>query len=382
MEGALVAFAARLPGQLVGERAAAGVGVQVGEPPGGQAHRAVGLHRGPDIGTLGARVARRGEVVVDDSGRRRCASGSPPVRAAQVAARPAHEPVAIELVGAHVGEQTHLIGGRTDQQVDLGGVAAASNASVGVRSSTSPSTTGWNGIEPTCNISGTAAAIWASSRRSTGIVAQFVDVARAELIEEQAGDAGSDLGVVGEVDARALGDGATHAITEERRGEQVDQRAGARRLTEGRHPGRIAAEARPALSCTHWSASSWSRRPGLVTRAGVEAADRAQVEEAEHPDPVVERHDHDVLLGGQTRTVVGGRRCAAHLERAAVDPHQDRARVAVGGRTPHVQAEAVLVARRRRLESGHDAGEHPVAGLHRGRAERCGGRERPPTGWR
>ena len=68
-----------------------------------------------------------------------------------------------------------------------------------------------------------------------------------------------------------------------------------------------------------------------------------EVGEAEGVEPMVHAHEHDVPRAGEVRAVVAVLLDAvAGGEAAAVHPHQDRALLAVRGRGPHVQVQAVF----------------------------------------
>ena len=96
------------------------------------------------------------------------------------------------------------------------------------------------------------------------------------------------------------------------------------------------------LSRTHSSAATWSSRPALPEPCELGAEQVGEVQEAERPEPVVDRDDDDVAVLHERVPSYHGVSPAPEHERAAVDPHHHRPpRVVARGR-PHVEVEAVL----------------------------------------
>ena len=101
------------------------------------------------------------------------------------------------------------------------------------------------------------------------------------------------------------------------------------------------------LRCTQRSAASWSSRPKLPLAVDAPVPRPGHVEEAERAEPVVDRHDDDVVGRHDERTVVLV--AGAGGEPAAVDHDEHREpvpRLAVpvqAGRRVHVEVQAVLV---------------------------------------
>jgi hypothetical protein len=97
-----------------------------------------------------------------------------------------------------------------------------------------------------------------------------------------------------------------------------------------------------------------------AVRLEAAVAERGQVEEPEGAEPVVDRHDHHVAVGGKRPAVIERLVGRPQDVRAAVHPHHHRLAVSRSGvgRGPHVEAQAVLGLRRTEVDG--DAG---VGGL-------------------
>ena len=115
-----------------------------------------------------------------------------------------------------------------------------------------------------------------------------------------------------------------------------------RRLAEDGHTTRIAAESLDVVA--HPLERLYLVEQSLVARRRHAAAgDFAQVDEAERPEPVVDRHHHCVAAPRKGGAVVDRRAAGAAGEAAAVDPHQHGPLAIVEAGGPHVEIEAVLV---------------------------------------
>ena len=102
-------------------------------------------------------------------------------------------------------------------------------------------------------------------------------------------------------------------------------------------PPKLAIESR-----THSSAATWSRMPRLPDPSNCVAERVGEVQEAERPEPVVDRDDDDVAVRHELGAVVPRRVARAEDERAAVDPEHHRPLGVVARRCPHVEVEAVF----------------------------------------
>lgn len=157
----------------------------------------------------------------------------------------------------------------------------------------------------------------------------------------------------------ALQDRPARQVPAHRRHEVHAHRAGAGRLAEQRDRARVAAERLHVV----FDPLDGER---LVVQAHVAGRlVRAEVEEAERADAVVDRRHDDVVGGGEQHGVVHlERRRAAHVA-AAVDPHEHRgaAGASTRRRRPHVQVQAVLGDGRVRVPHllAAEPGEHVVA---------------------
>lgn len=138
---------------------------------------------------------------------------------------------------------------------------------------------------------------------------------------------------------RGLGDGAVEQARRQRRGEQRGHAARAGGFAEDGDIARVAAEGRGIVAHP-------AQGGDLVVQAQIRhefVTERGQVEEAQRTQPVVDS-DHDHIAGlGQPFAVVDGLGCGAQAERAAVQPHHDRAEfVARIGGGPDIEPQAVL----------------------------------------
>ena len=138
---------------------------------------------------------------------------------------------------------------------------------------------------------------------------------------------------------RTLRDRTVHQSPRGGAGQQRQHRGAAGGLAEHRHALRVAAERGNVVAHP-------PQRRDLVTQRQVVVeplTEIAELESAEHPDPVGEvDHDH-VAVGGQPRPVVELELPGAVDERATGDPHHHRQRRRGVGR-PHRQRETRLVA--------------------------------------
>ena len=107
--------------------------------------------------------------------------------------------------------------------------------------------------------------------------------------------------------------------------QQRRDRSATRRLTEDRHPVRVAAEGPDVVAHP-------LERGDLVEQTPV-GRSSLDLREALDPDPVVERHHHDAAVPGEPAAVVLGQTGHADHVRAALDPHHHRqpgARAGIG----------------------------------------------------
>ncbi len=143
----------------------------------------------------------------------------------------------------------------------------------------------------------------------------------------------------------ALGDRGLEEPACAGRAEQGADTGRAGRLAEHGDVIRVAAERADAFAYPF-------ERGDLVEDAGVARArelavvEIGEMEEAERPEAVVDRHDHDVAVDGKVRAVVPRRIARAPNECAAVNPHHDGSARVVAARCPDVEVEAVFAVRR------------------------------------
>jgi hypothetical protein len=225
-----------------------------------------------------------------------------------------------------------------------------------------------------------------------GHVEHLAPVGRGDLqlLQEHPRRLGGDVGRRDPHHRPALDDRPGKQRRDRRHGVEARGLGPAAGLAEDRHIGRIAAERRDIAR--HPLQGQHDVRQALVARAGVVGpAQLAQVQIAQHAQPMVGGHHHHVVLAGQHRTVL--RRAAAGTGRVAaamaVDHH--RPALAAAGRGPDVQHQAVLARRglvepidrgrilqRRRPQPG--GVPHPGPGRDRlGRLEAGGARDAGPV---
>ena len=155
-------------------------------------------------------------------------------------------------------------------------------------------------------------------------LAETVEVGpvEAQVVEERPGH---QLGLLGgrDLGLAALDHRPPERVAAPGRREQLEDRSRARGLAEHGDPVGVAAE--------RGRVRAHPRQCGeLVAQTAVRGRvagrpDRAEGHEAQRAEPVVDRDDHGVALGREARRVVDGLRRAAGHERAAGDPHEDRA---------------------------------------------------------
>src|SRR4029079_3038310 len=83
-------------------------------------------------------------------------------------------------------------------------------------------------------------------------------------------------------------------------------------------------------------------------------ADVGQVQVAENVQPVIDRHDDDVLFSREVRAVVQKIVAGAGREAAAVHPYHDGPALLVERRREYVDREAILALRGEAIERGDD----------------------------
>jgi hypothetical protein len=87
-----------------------------------------------------------------------------------------------------------------------------------------------------------------------------------------------------------------------------------------------------------------SSTPALPESA--KRSSRLQFDVTEDVDAVIDRHDHHVAVTCETGAIEAGSRAGAVHPRAAMQPDHDRSlRVLRGGRSKHVQEQAVFADR-------------------------------------
>ena len=109
------------------------------------------------------------------------------------------------------------------------------------------------------------------------------------------------------------------------------------------------------LRCTQSNARRWSRKPALreVIGSSGELEKPNAVSQLGHAsqilgtggltiDPVISTHDHNVLIGRKTTTIIHVLACSTKLERATVDPKHDRFASSTGGRCIDIEVQTVL----------------------------------------
>ena len=165
-----------------------------------------------------------------------------------------------------------------------------------------------------------------------------------ESTEERLGYALRILAGGHEVRRPALQDRAAEEPAGPRHAEEGRHADRARRLAEDRDLRGVAAEGRDLLP------HPLERRhlvedPLVSGRRQPLAAERLQVEEAEHAEAIVERDDDHVAASGEDGTVVDRLGARTDDEAAAVDPDEDGPARPVEPGGPDVQREAVLVHR-------------------------------------
>ena len=132
---------------------------------------------------------------------------------------------------------------------------------------------------------------------------------------------------------RALRDRAAEQAVGGRAGQQRQHRCRTRRFAEHRHPVGITAERGDVVAHP-------AQRRELVAQAQVvvePVAEVAELESAEHAEPIGDVDDDDVAVGGQPGAVVELQLTRAVDERAAGNPHHHRQRAGRVGR-PHRDA--------------------------------------------
>src|SRR5579875_755995 len=96
------------------------------------------------------------------------------------------------------------------------------------------------------------------------------------------------------------------------------------------------------------------------------------MQKAERAEPVIDRHDDNILLARETYALGPWRRTPSRDKRAAVQPQHHRPPPIVERRGPEVEHEAILVHRERRVAAVklEDLGRRAegVLSLHRARA--------------
>ena len=116
----------------------------------------------------------------------------------------------------------------------------------------------------------------------------------------------------------------------------------ASRLAEDRDVARISAKGQDVVA--HPFECLDDVQQGRVAATGeVLAADIGEIEEPQHTQAVLDRHNHDIAASRQSCTVVLAVARAAADVAAAVDPHHHRSAASVGRGCPHAQCQTVLV---------------------------------------
>src|SRR6266700_4702876 len=135
----------------------------------------------------------------------------------------------------------------------------------------------------------------------------------------------------------ALDDGTVEQPRRIRAREQRAHDHGARRLATNGDTAGIAAERGDGLP------HPAEGRDRVLDEVVSEGAGLVEGKAAERAEPVVDRHDDDVLVPGQVRSVAPVLGTGTGEVCAAVDPHEDRAPARLGGGWgPDVEVHAVL----------------------------------------
>ena len=150
---------------------------------------------------------------------------------------------------------------------------------------------------------------------------------------------GPQLAVGDQRQRRTLRDRAAEQPVGGRAGQQRQHRRGTGRLTEHGHPVGVAAERGDVVADPAQRGQLVAQRQIVVEPV----TEVAELESAEHPDPVGDVDDHHVSVGGQPRPVVELKLAGAEHERPAGNPHHHRQR---GGWCPATTPSASGTPRR------------------------------------